>query len=171
MALAAVAERLPALNACLNALAAVLLLTGFVAIKRRAVDLHRRCMLAAFATSIAFLASYLAHKAIVRVHTPFPGDGAARLVYRAILLTHTVLAAAVVPLAIVTLRAGLRRQLERHRRLARVTFPIWLYVSITGVVIWWMLYSGTFGPVPGTASAAARAPELAPAIAQDAARR
>ena len=79
-------------------------------------------------------------------HTPFPGEGAARAVYLAILLSHTVLAVVVVPLAIVTLRRGLRGDIARHKRLARITLPIWLYVSVTGVVVWWMLYGGAFGP-------------------------
>lgn len=138
---------LPTLNAALNAAAAVLLLTGFLAIRMRRREFHKRCMIAAFATSSLFLVSYLVHK-VIAGHTAFPGEGAARTVYFVILGSHTLLAASVVPLALVTLRRAFRGDFERHRRIARITFPIWLYVSVTGVVIWWMLYSGTFGPVP-----------------------
>ena len=142
-------DDLPAIDAALNGLAAALLTTGWFAIRSRRVALHKRCMVAAFATSMLFLCTYLTHKALVHGHhTPFPGEGAARAVYFTILVSHTVLAVVVVPLAIVTLRRGLRGEIDRHRRLARITWPIWLYVSVTGVVIWWMLYSGTFGPVP-----------------------
>jgi uncharacterized membrane protein YozB (DUF420 family) len=142
------AHDLPAVNAVLNATAATLLLTGFVAIRRKKVALHKACMIAAFATSTLFLVSYLAHKILIHGHTPFPGVGTARAVYFTILVSHTLLAVTTLPLAIVTLRRGLRGEIEKHRRLARITWPIWLYVSVTGVVIWWMLYSGTFGPVP-----------------------
>jgi len=137
---------LPTLNAALNALAALLLLAGFVAIRRRRKELHRRCMLAALTTSALFLVSYVTHKAIVAIHTPFPGLGVARTVYFMILITHTVLAAAVVPLALRVVVHARRERWVQHRRLARITFPIWVYVSVTGVVIWWMLYSGTFAP-------------------------
>jgi uncharacterized membrane protein YozB (DUF420 family) len=142
------AHDLPAVNAALNATAATLLLAGFVAIKRKRVAVHKFFMVSAFATSTLFLACYVTHKIVIRVHTPFPGQGAARAVYLTILVSHTLLAMATLPLAIVTLRRGLRGEIERHRRLARITWPIWLYVSITGVVIWWMLYGGVFGPVP-----------------------
>ncbi|MSR47605.1 MAG: DUF420 domain-containing protein [Planctomycetes bacterium] len=143
------AFHLPTLNAALNATAALLLLCGFVAIKRRALVVHRRCMLSALATSTLFLIGYVTHKVMSGVHTSFPGAGAARVVYYAILVTHLILAMTVVPLALVTVRHARRGRWERHKRLARITFPIWLYVSVTGVVIWWMLYSGTFGPIPG----------------------
>ena len=144
-------DDLPRINAALNALAALLLTAGWFAIRRKRVTFHKRCMVAAFATSTLFLCTYLTHKALVRGHhTPFPGEGAARAVYLAILLSHTVLAVATVPLAIVTLRRGLRGEIERHKRLARITLPIWLYVSVTGVVIWWMLYGGAFVPEAGT---------------------
>ena len=139
------ALHLPTLNAGLNALAATLLIAGFIAIRRGRRERHQRCMLAAFATSTVFLVSYLIHKATAG-HTPFPGSGMARTVYLSILLTHTVLAASVVPLALLTIRAAFTQRFERHKKLARVTFPIWLYVSVTGVVIWWFLYSGTFDP-------------------------
>ncbi len=130
---------LPALNACLNATSAVLLATGFLAIRRRRVRVHRACMLAAFVTSIVFLASYLTYHLQVGT-TRFPGQGWARPVYFAILGTHTVLAALIPPLAIVTLTYAVRARFTGHVRLARWTFPTWLYVSVTGVVIYVMLY-------------------------------
>jgi putative membrane protein len=152
--MALLAFHLPTLNAALNATAALLLLCGFIAIRRRRKELHRRCMLAALATSALFLVSYVVHKAIVAIHTPFPGAGHARTVYFVILISHTLLAITVVPLALRVVHHARRERWEQHRRLARITFPIWLYVSITGVVIWWMLYSGTFGPIPGPAPTA-----------------
>jgi uncharacterized membrane protein YozB (DUF420 family) len=130
---------LPALNASLNALAATFLVAGFLSIRRRRIDAHRLSMLAAFGCSIAFLISYLVyhyHTGSVR----FQGTGVVRTVYFAILLSHTVLAAAVPFLAAVTLYRALRGRFARHRALARWTLPIWLYVSLTGVVIYWMLY-------------------------------
>jgi uncharacterized membrane protein YozB (DUF420 family) len=139
------AHDLPAVNAVLNATAATLLLTGFVAIKAKKVALHKACMISAFATSTLFLVSYLTHKILIRGHTPFPGVGSARAVYFTILVSHTLLAVTTLPLAIVTLRRGLRGEIDKHRRLARITWPVWLYVSVTGVVIWWMLYGGAFG--------------------------
>ncbi len=130
---------LPAWNAGLNALAATFLVAGFVFIRRRRTAAHRLSMVAAFGCSIAFLASYLFyhyHAGSVR----FQGTGGVRTVYFAILLSHTVLAAAVPFLAVVTLYRALKGRFARHRRLARWTLPIWLYVSVTGVVIYWMLY-------------------------------
>ncbi len=141
-------ELLPSVNAGLNALAATLLVAGRVAIARKNVALHKRCMIAAFSTSTLFLAGYLTRRALTG-ETPFPGSGASRAVYLVILLSHVALALATVPLAGTTLFLGLRGRIDRHRKLARITWPIWLYVSITGVVVWWMLYSGTFGPKPG----------------------
>ena len=138
---------LPSINATLNGTAALLLATGWCAIRAKRVTFHKRCMVAAFATSTLFLCTYVTHKVLVHGHhTSFPGEGAARAVYLAILLSHTVLAVVTVPLAIVTLRRGLRGDLARHKKLARITLPIWLYVSVTGVVVWWMLYGGAFGP-------------------------
>ena len=140
-------DDLPGINAALNGTAALLLATGWFAIRSKRVTFHKRCMVAAFATSTLFLCTYLTHKALVHGHhTPFLGEGAARIVYFAILISHTVLAVVIVPLAIVTLRRGLRGDLVRHKKLARITLPIWLYVSVTGVVVWWMLYGGAFGP-------------------------
>lgn len=134
---------LPTLNALLNTASAVLLVTGFVLVKRRKLVAHRRVMTAALSCSALFLASYLTYHAQVG-SVRFPGTGTVRTVYLSILLTHTVLAAAVAPMAItafVWARAG---KIEKHRRLAKVTLPIWLYVSVTGVVIYWMLYRMTW---------------------------
>lgn len=131
--------QLPTVNAALNGIAATLLAAGYVCIRRGRVDLHRRCMLAAFATSALFLVSYVAYHAQAGSR-PFAGEGAVRVVYFTVLVSHIVLAAAILPLAIVTLRRGLRRDDARHVALARWTLPIWLYVSVTGVVVYWMLY-------------------------------
>lgn len=130
---------LPHLNATLNATAGVLLVAGFYFIRTGRIQAHRACMLAAFATSALFLTSYVVYHAQVGSR-PFPGTGLVRTIYFAILIPHVVLAAAVLPLAIVTLRRGLRRDDERHRRLARWTLPIWLFVSVTGVIVYVMLY-------------------------------
>ena len=131
--------QLPTVNAALNGIAATLLAAGYVCIRRGRVDLHRRCMLAAFATSALFLVSYVAYHAQAGSR-PFTGEGAVRVAYFTVLVSHIVLAAAILPLAIVTLRRGLRRDDARHVALARWTLPIWLYVSVTGVVVYWMLY-------------------------------
>ena len=131
--------QLPAVNAALNGIAATLLAAGYMCIRRGRVDLHRRCMLAAFATSALFLVSYLVYHAQAGSR-PFIGEGPVRVVYFTVLVSHIVLAAAILPLAIVTLRRGLRRDDARHVALARWTLPIWLYVSVTGVVVYWMLY-------------------------------
>lgn len=130
---------LPAVNASLNALAALLLITGYVLIRRGRRDAHRNAMVAALACSTLFLVSYLyyhAHVGSVR----FPGTGAARTFYLSVLLTHTVLAAAVPVLAVITVALAWKGRFARHRRIARWTLPIWLYVSVTGVVVYWMLY-------------------------------
>jgi len=132
-------RQLPTLNAILNSLSAVLLMYGFVLIRRGRKREHRRCMLAAFVTSSLFLVSYLVyHYQVGSVR--FQGTGAIRTVYLSILATHTVLAAAVPPLAVVTLWRGLSGRFDRHRRIARWTLPVWLYVSVTGVVVYFMLY-------------------------------
>ena len=130
---------LPALNASLNALCTVLLLIAYVHIRARRIAQHRRMMLAAFATSVLFLISYVIYHAQVG-SKPFPGTGLLRTIYFAILIPHVVLAATVVPLALVTLRRGLRRDDARHRAIARWTLPIWLFVSVTGVIVYLMLY-------------------------------
>ncbi len=130
---------LPTLNAILNGVAALLLLLGYSLIRRREIKAHRKVMITAFATSCLFLISYLVyHYQVGSVR--YPRTGAMRTAYLAILLTHTVLAAAVPPLAIVTLSRGLSARFDRHRKIARWTLPIWLYVSVTGVVVYVMLY-------------------------------
>lgn len=134
------AELLPPLNACLNGLAALLLLAGFVCIRRGRRDLHARFMVSAFVTSALFLVSYLVRFSLTGT-TPFPGEGVAKAVYLAILFSHMALAAAVVPLVLRALwLAARRKDYARHRRIARVTLPIWMYVSVTGVVVYAMLY-------------------------------
>ncbi len=130
---------LPRLNACLNAISTALLLIGWAAVRRRRLVLHKTCMLSAFAVSIAFLASYLLHHARVG-HVVFQGEGAVRILYFLVLGTHTPLAAAVPVLAGITLWRALKGDLERHKRIARWTLPIWLYVSVTGVVVYVLLY-------------------------------
>lgn len=130
---------LPAINAVLNGCAAVLLVCGFFMIRQRRIETHRRFMLTAFAVSTIFLASYLVYHfnaGIVR----FEHAGAIRTAYLWILGTHTALAAAVPVLAVITLSRGLAARFDRHRAIARWTLPIWLYVSVTGVVVYLMLY-------------------------------
>lgn len=130
---------LPAVNATLNGTAAVLLVTGYMLIRKRRVHAHKRVMLTAFGVSVAFLICYLVYHAQVgSVH--YPKTGAIRIVYFTILITHTILAACVPVLAIITLRRALRGDFQRHRRIARWTLPIWLYVSVTGVIVYLMLY-------------------------------
>ena len=130
---------LPTVNATLNGLAAVLLVTGFLLIRARRIQAHRACMLSAFACSVLFLISYLYYHSQVG-SVRFQGEGGLRTLYLTILATHTVLAAAVPFLALITLTRALRGQFARHRAIARWTLPIWLYVSVTGVVVYWMLY-------------------------------
>jgi uncharacterized membrane protein YozB (DUF420 family) len=130
---------LPAVNATLNAIAAVLLLCGYVMIRRRRIETHRKFMLAAFATSALFLVSYVVYHANIGSR-PFTGQGPIRVVYFSILITHVILAAAVLPMALITLTHALRARFDRHRRIARWTWPIWMYVSVTGVIVYLMLY-------------------------------
>jgi uncharacterized membrane protein YozB (DUF420 family) len=130
---------LPAVNATLNAISTIFLGVGWMFIRRRDMRRHRACMLAAFATSALFLTSYLVYHANVG-SVPFQGHGAIRVIYFAILITHIILAATILPLALITLFRALSRRFDRHRRIARWTLPIWLYVSVTGVVIYLMLY-------------------------------
>ena len=130
---------LPALNAALNATAATLLTIGYVLIRRGRVRQHRRVMIAAFTTSTLFLISYLVYHANVGSR-PFPGQGPIRTVYYAILASHVVLAMVIVPMALVTLTRALRERFDRHRRIARWTLPLWWYVSVTGVIVYLMLY-------------------------------
>ena len=130
---------LPAVNATLNAISACLLTAGYAFMKRRQISAHRACMIAAFTTSCLFLISYLVYHAHIG-SKPFPGQGPIRVVYFTILISHVLLAATIVPLALVTLRRGLRMDVARHRRIARWSWPLWMYVSVTGVVIYVMLY-------------------------------
>ena len=130
---------LPVVNASLNALATILLLCGYVAIRRRKIQVHRALMLSAFVTSVLFLISYVIYHAHVGSR-PFPGHGPIRTVYFTILISHIVLAAVIPPLAAVTLWQALRSRFARHVRIARWTLPLWLYVSVTGIVVYWMLY-------------------------------
>ena len=127
------------MNAILNATSAILLVVGHRAILRLQIERHRRLMLAAFTISILFLVSYLTYHAQVG-SVRFPGQGPIRMVYFAVLISHTILAATVPVLAGITLYLGLKRRDDRHRSIARWTYPIWLYVSITGVIVYVMLY-------------------------------
>lgn len=128
-----------ALNATLNGTSAVLLACGYVAIKNGKMQVHKRFMIAAFAVSTAFLASYLIYHYRVG-HVAFQGQGWIRPVYFALLLSHTVLAAVIVPMILVTLRRAWLERFDRHRIIARWTLPLWLYVSITGVIVYVLLY-------------------------------
>ena len=130
---------LPALNAALNGISAIFLTIGYVMIRRGHVTFHKRCMLSALVTSTLFLTSYVIYHANTGSR-PFPGTGSIRYVYFSILISHVLLAITIVPLALVTARRGLRAQYDRHVRIAHWTLPLWLYVSVTGVVIYLMLY-------------------------------
>ncbi|MBI5396800.1 MAG: DUF420 domain-containing protein [Verrucomicrobia bacterium] len=130
---------LPAVNAVLNSLSAVLLCTGYGFIRRKNIVAHRACMASAFGTSVLFLIGYLTY----HYHhgaTRFAGQGIIRPIYFAVLISHTILAVVIVPLVLVTLTRALRGRFEAHRRIARWTLPVWLYVSVTGVVVYLMLY-------------------------------
>jgi uncharacterized membrane protein YozB (DUF420 family) len=130
---------LPVLNATLNAIAAVCLISGYVLIRRGQRVLRQRCMLGALTASALFLTSYLIYHANTGSR-PFPGQGPIRILYFAILASHVTLAAVILPFALTTASRGLRAQYDRHVRIARWTLPLWLYVSVTGVVIYLMLY-------------------------------
>lgn len=132
-------QDLPAVNATLNGVAAVLLVVGFTLIKNGRKDAHRKVMIAAFSVSVVFLICYLTYHALAGV-VYYPHSGPIKTVYLSILFTHTVLAAIVPVLAIITLRRGLKANFKRHRAIAKWTLPIWLYVSVTGVVVYLMLY-------------------------------
>jgi len=134
---------LPAVNASLNAISGVLLFTGYLLIRRRRIEQHRRCMIAAFAASSLFLVCYVIYHAQVG-SVPFTRHGFVRPLYFSILITHVTLAVAVVPLAIVTLSRGLQAKYAKHRTIARWTLPIWLYVSVTGVLVYVLLYQPTW---------------------------
>jgi len=130
---------LPALNASLNALASVFLVSGYLLIRSGRRDAHKRCMLTALTTSALFLVSYVIYHANAG-SVPFPGAGVIRVVYFAVLIPHVILAATILPLALLTTARGLRGDYARHVRIARWTLPIWLYVSVTGVIVYLMLY-------------------------------
>ena len=137
-------QQLPAVNASLNALSTLLLITGYLLIRARRFKAHRNVMVAALVSSTLFLSSYLVYHAHVG-SKHFPGTGTARTVYLSILLTHTVLAATVPFFAGFLVWNAWRRRFDRHRRIARWGLPIWLYVSVTGVVVYWMLYRMSWG--------------------------
>jgi len=130
---------LPHLNAFLNATSGILLIAGYKFIRRGRIAAHKRCQLSALTSSSVFLASYLTYH-YFHGSTRFPGQGIARPIYFTILISHTFLAVVIVPLVGVTLTRALRSDFERHRRIARITFPLWLYVSATGVLVYLMLY-------------------------------
>jgi len=130
---------LPLVNASLNGIATVLLLVGYVCIRQRRIAAHRAAMVSAFATSVLFLISYLVYHAHAGSR-PFPGQGPIRVVYFVILISHIILAATIPPLAGITLWRAYRRRFDRHMKIARWTLPLWLYVSITGIVVYLMLY-------------------------------
>ncbi|HRJ70859.1 MAG TPA: DUF420 domain-containing protein [Terrimicrobiaceae bacterium] len=132
---------LPALNASLNGLATVLLTAGFVLIKQGRMNAHRACMVGAFSVSVVFLITYVLHKILVKgVHTAFGGEGAIRTVYYVMLTSHIILAIVIVPLVLITLRHAIAGRLITHRKWARWTFPLWYYVSVTGVLVYFFLY-------------------------------
>jgi uncharacterized membrane protein YozB (DUF420 family) len=132
-------QHLPEADAVLNSLSAILLVAGFYFIRRRQIQAHKACMLSAFGTSVLFLGCYLTDHFIHGI-VRFPGHGLSRLLYLTLLGTHTVLAAAIVPLVLVTLTRALKGRFDRHRAIARWTLPIWIYVSVTGVAVYWILY-------------------------------
>ncbi|MEE2679826.1 MAG: DUF420 domain-containing protein [Myxococcota bacterium] len=141
------AHLLPTVNAALNAVATVLLVRGRNLVKAGRVEAHRRVMLSAFGVSSLFLVLYVLHKALRNFeHTPFHAEGAAKVGYLVLLFSHVTLAATVPVFAITLIVLGLRGRLDRHRRLARVAWPIWLYVSVTGVAIYLLLYP--LNPLP-----------------------
>jgi putative membrane protein len=129
----------PSVNAALNASSAVLLVTGFIFVRRGQIAAHRACMLTAFGLSALFLVGYLVHHARVG-SVPFAGTGALRTLYFGLLVPHIVLSAVVLPLALTTIWHGWHGNIATHRRIARWTLPLWLYVSVSGVAVYWMLY-------------------------------
>lgn len=132
-------ESLPTINACFNTLCTVFLVTGYVMIRQKRIPAHRACMLSALACSILFLAGYLTYHFQVGT-TVYKGEGILRPIYFTILVTHTILAIVIVPMVLVTLIRALRERFDRHKAIARWTLPIWMYVSVTGVVVYIMLY-------------------------------
>lgn len=132
-------EFVPTLNASLNSLSAILLVAGYLCIRNKKISAHKAFMISAVVTSSLFLISYLVYHYHTGSH-PFPGQGWIRPIYFSILLSHTILAAVIVPLVIVTLKRAWKGKFQLHARIARRTLPLWLYVSVTGVVVYWMLY-------------------------------
>jgi len=130
---------LPTVNAILNSLSAVLLIAGYIFIRRKNVSAHRTCMMAAMGASAIFLISYLTYH-YHHGSTRFAGQSMARAIYFAVLISHTILAAVVLPMALTTFYRAMKKQFARHAAIARWTFPVWLYVSITGVIVYLMLY-------------------------------
>jgi uncharacterized membrane protein YozB (DUF420 family) len=131
---------LPPINATLNGLSALLLCAGYLFIRKRNVPAHRFCMVGALVTSTLFLACYLTYHIVVHHVTIFKDPAWFRPIYLSILLTHTILAAVIVPLIIITLVRALKQRFDLHKRIARWTLPLWMYVSVTGVVVYWLLY-------------------------------
>ena len=132
---------LPPINATLNGIATVLLTLGFIFIKSGNRKAHKTCMISAFATSVVFLVCYVAHKVLVRgVHTPFGGEGAIRMIYYGMLISHIVLAIAIVPMVLMTMSRAFKENFAAHKAIARWTWPVWMYVSITGVLVYFFLY-------------------------------
>jgi uncharacterized membrane protein YozB (DUF420 family) len=131
---------LPAVNATLNGLAGILLIWGYILIRRRQIAAHRKVMISAFITSMVFLTCYLIYHYKVHGSIHYPNPGPIKYVYYTILITHTALAITVPVLAIITLNRALKARFDKHRKIARWTFPIWLYVSVTGVIVYLMLY-------------------------------
>ncbi|HEX6179012.1 MAG TPA: DUF420 domain-containing protein [Thermoanaerobaculia bacterium] len=131
----------PAINASLNALAGVFLVIAYVLIRRKRIDAHRRFMLAACTSSLLFLVSYVTYHTLRGgVVTKFAGTGVVRTIYLTILTSHTILAVVILPLVVITLWNGLKMRVPQHRRIARWTFPLWIYVSVTGVLVYFFLY-------------------------------
>jgi putative membrane protein len=131
---------LPAVNASLNALSALFLTAGYVFIRQKKQVAHRNCMVAALVTSVIFLACYVTYHFNVQTVTHFRNPAWFRPIYLVILLTHTVLATVIVPMTLVTLYRAWRQNFEAHKRIARWTWPLWMYVSVTGVAVYWLLY-------------------------------
>lgn len=142
------AHDLPALNATLNGLATLLLTAGWIFIRTGHRVAHRNCMMAALATSSAFLVGYLYHKFVVMkgIHTSFPGPRSMLVPYLILLVTHVILAMAIVPMALISMHRGLKGRFELHKKIARWTLPLWLYVSVTGVIIYVLLYQVWVSP-------------------------
>ena len=132
---------LPPINATLNGIATILLTLGFIFIKSGNKKAHKTCMISAFATSVVFLVCYVAHKVLVRgVHTPFGGEGAIRMIYYGMLISHIVLAIAIVPMVLITMSRAFKENFAAHKAIARWTWPVWMYVSVTGVLVYLFLY-------------------------------